>query len=284
MLADPVSKEPDFKFSAVEVKLYRKPVEKIIVAGAGAAAHRFLCAYRSLNQQDEILIISKEKNSFYNRVLLPGYVNETLGWDKLQKFKNGEVEALDVTLQPENEITGINREQKFVIDKYGRKHGYDKLILATGSRAHMPKDAPENLDGVFTMRTRQDADRLKKYVKPGGHILIIGGGLLGLELAVSMREINVLISILQLGSRLMERQIDSIAGQLLLDFVDEKDITVYMNDQLLHIIKDETSGKLSVQLRSGKIITTDAIVNAVGTRPNIEFAQEAGIESARGSW
>ena len=282
MLADPVSKEPDFKFSAVEVKLYRKPVEKIIVAGAGAAAHRFLCAYRSLNQQDEILIISKEKNSFYNCVLLPGYVNDTLGWDKLQKFKNGEVEVLDVTLQPENEITGINREQKFVIDKYGRKHGYDKLILATGSRAYMPKDAPINLDRVFTMRTRQDADRLKKYVKPGGHILIIGGGLLGLELAVSMREINVLISILQLGSRLMERQIDNIAGQLLLDFVDEKDITVYMNDQLLHIIKDETSGKLSVQLRSGKIITTDAIVYAVGTRPNIEFAQEAGIESARG--
>lgn len=281
-LTDPVSKEPDFKFSAVEVKLYRKPVEKIVVAGAGAATYRFLCSYRMLNQLDEILIISKEKNSFYDRVLLPGYINNTLDWSKLQKFKNGEMEGWNVTLQPENEITGIDRAQKSVTDKYGQKHGYDKLILATGSRAHIPNDAPENLDGVFTIRTRQDADKLKKYVKPGGHILIVGGGLLGLELAVSLREIDVRVSILQLGSRLMERQIDNIAGQLLLDFIEEKDIAVYMNDQALHTTKDENSEKLKVALRSGKIITAEAIVYAVGTRPNIEFTQEAGIESARG--
>lgn len=282
LLADPVSKEPDFKFSAVQARLYRKPVEKIIVAGAGAAAYRFLCTYRSLNRHDEILVISKEENSFYNRVLLPEYLNDKLGWEKLQKFQDGEMEELDITLQIENEIKAVHRQEKFVVDKYGRKHPYDKLILATGSRAHIPNDAPENLDCVFTMRTRQDADQLKKYLKPGGHVLIIGGGLLGLELAVSLREINVLVSILQLGSRLMERQIDNIAGQLLLDYVDEKDITVYMNDQLMHAIKDEITGKIKIQLRSGKIITADALVYAVGTRPNIEFAQEAGIESARG--
>jgi ferredoxin-nitrate reductase len=281
-LADPVSKEPDFKFSAVQVTLHRKPVEKIIVAGAGAAAYRFLCTYRSLNRQDEILVISKEKNSFYNRVLLPEYVNDKLAWEKLKKFQEGEMDELDITLQAENEITAVNRKEKFVIDRHGRKHTYDKLILATGSRAHIPNDAPEHLDNVFTMRTRQDADQLKKYLKPGGHVLIIGGGLLGLELAVSLREVSVLVSILQLGSRLMERQIDNIAGQLLLDYVDEKDITVYMNDQLMQVIKQEVTGKLEIQLRSGKTITADAMVYAVGTRPNIEFAQEAGIESARG--
>ena len=282
MLADPVSKEPDFKFSAVQVELYQKPRQKIVVVGAGAAAYRFLCTYRSLNRKDEIVVISKEKNTFYNRVLLPEYVNETLGWDKLQKFGKGEMEELEFTLHPENEITSIHRQEKFVMDKHGQKHLYDKLILATGSRAHLPKDAPENLDGVFTMRTRQDADHLKKYIRPGGHILIIGGGLLGLELAVSLREINVFVSILQLGSRLMERQVDNIAGQLLLDFIDEKDITVYMNDQLIQAVRDDSTGKLNVGLRSGRRLTADALVYAVGTRPNIEFAQEAGIESARG--
>ena len=282
MLADPVSMEPDFKFSAVHVSLYEKPPEKIIVVGAGAAAYRFINTYRSLNRKDEIVVISKEKNTFYNRVLLPEYVNNRLAWDRLQKFRNGEMEALDFTIYPENEVTSIDRQQKVVIDKFGEKHSYDKLILATGSRAYLPNDAPENLEGVFTMRTRQDADYLKKYLHPNGHILIIGGGLLGLELAASLREINVFVSILQLGSRLMERQIDNIAGQLLLDFIDEKDITVYMNDQLLHAVKDEATGKLKIQLRSGRVLTADAMVYAVGTKPNIEFALDAGIESARG--
>lgn len=282
MLVDPVSKEPDFKFSRVEVELYRKPAEKIIIAGAGAASYRFLCSYRSLNSDDELLVISKEKDPFYNRVLLPEYVNDTLSWEKLQKFRSGEFEALDVSMQLENEIVAINRAEKYIIDKRGQKHGYDKLILATGSRAHIPNDAPIHLPGVFTMRTRYDADRLKNYLNPSGQVLIIGGGLLGLELAVSLRDIDVQVSILQLGSRLMERQIDNLAGQLLLDFIEEKNITVYINDQMQSVQQDTATGKLSASFRSGKTIRIDAIVYAVGTRPNIEFAQEAGVETARG--
>jgi ferredoxin-nitrate reductase len=281
MLVDPVSKEPDFKFSTVEVERYEKPIERIIIAGAGAASYRFLCSYRALNSQDQILVISKEKDPFYNRVLLPEYVNDTLSWEKLRKFKEGEFEELKVSLQLENEIVSINRSEKYVIDKFNRKYFYDKLILATGTRANIPKDAPVHLPGVFSMRTRFDADRLKQYLKPGGDVLIIGGGLLGLELAVSLSEIGIHVSILQLGSRLMERQIDNVAGELLLDFIEEKNITVYINDQV-QTVTNEADGKLCAKLRSSKVIKADALVYAVGTRPNIEFAQEAGIESARG--
>jgi ferredoxin-nitrate reductase len=281
MLVDPVSKEPDFKFSRVEIECYKKQKEKIIVAGAGAACYRFLCSYRTVNSSDEILVISKEKDSFYNRVLLPEYVNDTLSWEKLQKFREGEFEELNVGLLLDNEIVFINRKEKYVIDRYQIKHFYDKLILATGSRANVPKDAPIQLPNVFTMRTKCDADRLKKSVGAGGHVLIVGGGLLGLELAVSLREIEVDVSILQLGSRLMERQIDNFAGQLLLEYIEESNVTVYMNDQCQTIHQVE-SGELVVALRSGKSIQANALVYAVGTRPNIEFAQEAGIETARG--
>jgi ferredoxin-nitrate reductase len=281
-LVDSISKEPDFKFSSVEVKKHQKPKEKIIIAGAGAASYRFICTYRELNPDDEILVFSKEKYPFYNRVLLPDYVNDTLTWEKLQKFQVGEFEALDVQLQLETEIVEINRSEKFVVDKKGKQYFYDKLILATGTRANVPKDAPVHLPGVFTMRTRGDADAMKKFLNPGGHVLIIGGGLLGLELAASLREMDVQVSILQLGSRLMERQIDNLAGQLLLDFVEEKNITVYMNDQVQVIEQWAQQNKLQAQLKSGKLLTADAIVYAVGTLPNIEFAQEAGLESARG--
>ncbi len=281
-LVDPISKEPDFKFSAAEVRKHKKAVEKIIIAGAGAASYRFLCTYRSLNDTDEIQVFSKEKYPFYNRVLLPEYVNNKLSWDKLQKFQAGEFEALNVKLNLETEIVEINRAERYIVDKQGQRHTYDKLILATGTRAHIPKDAPVNLPGIFTMRTRHDADTLKNFLEPKGHVLIIGGGLLGLELAASLSDIDINVSILQLGSRLMERQIDNLAGELLIDFIEEKNITVYMNDQVQAVEPAHQKGKLQARLRSGKILQADAVVYAVGTRPNIEFALEAGLESAQG--
>jgi ferredoxin-nitrate reductase len=112
-------------------------------------------------------------------------------------------------------------------------------------------------------------------------VLIIGGGLLGLELAASLCEVDIRVSILQLGSRLMERQVDNLAGELLLDFIEEKNMMVYMNDQVQSIEPSEP-GMLTATLRSGKLIQANAIVYAVGTLPNIEFAQEAGLESGRG--
>jgi ferredoxin-nitrate reductase len=231
---------------------------------------------------DEIHVFSREKDAFYNRVLLPEYVNETLGWDKLQKFQAGEFEGMNVRLSLDNEITAINRQQKYVVDRQGQKHAYDKLIIATGSRANVPKDAPVHLPGVFTMRTRQDADRLRDYLKPEANVLIIGGGLLGLELAASLEEINMQVTILHLGSRLMARQIDNLSGQLLLDFVEEKGIQVLLNDQVQSIDRSRSGEGLSAQLRSGRVLEVDAIVYAVGTKPNIELVQEAGIETASG--
>jgi ferredoxin-nitrate reductase len=97
-LVDPRSKEPDFKFSAVEVRRYEKPFEKLVVIGAGAAAYRFINTYREKNRRDEVHVFSQEQHPFYNRVLLPEYLNGNLNWDDLEKFKAGELAGLDVQL------------------------------------------------------------------------------------------------------------------------------------------------------------------------------------------
>jgi len=281
-LIDPVSKEPDFKYSIVEVAKFNKPREKVVVVGAGAAAYRFINTYRSINTRDEIHVFSKEKHPFYNRVLLPEYVSEHLSWEKLLKFKQGEFDKLDVTLHVENEISGIDRERKEIIDGHGNKHSYDKLILATGSRAFVPKDAPVDMPGVFTMRNKHNADDLKKHLHENAHVLIIGGGLLGLELAAALKEINIDISIVQLASRLMERQLDTMASDLLRDFVEEKDINIFINNQVESMHYEEEQRKIMARLKSGQVLNVDAVVFAIGTRPNIEFVKEAGIDYGRG--
>ncbi|WP_373396064.1 molybdopterin dinucleotide binding domain-containing protein [Algoriphagus halophilus] len=161
---DPQSKEPDFKYTTVSVKKYKKPQEKIVVIGAGAAAFRFIQNYREHNEQDPIHVFSKEPYPFYNRVLLPEYVTEELTWEQLQKIKEQELKKLKINLHIGLSIDKIDPIKQLVLDSEGNEYPFDKLIMATGSRAFVPKDAQLDLPGRFTMRNKTDADRFKEYL------------------------------------------------------------------------------------------------------------------------
>ncbi len=280
-LVDKISKEPDFKFSKVQVAPYVKPAEKIIVVGAGAAAYRFVASCREINQQDEIHVFSKEPYPFYNRVLLPEYVNGHLGWDKLNKVTPQDLEKWNIHLHLSNSVTSINKEAKYVIDEKGEQHFYDKLVLATGSSPFVPKEVPLHLPGIFTMRSRKDAEDLQNHLKPKSRVLIVGGGLLGLEMAASLREIDMEVSIIQLSSMLMQRQLDETAAGLLQDHIEQLGIKVHLNNQVQTLLPLKGGGFKAI-LKSGTKIQCDAAIYAIGTRPNIQLAKEAGLECHRG--
>jgi len=287
-LVDPISKEPDLKFTRVSVLKYKKPVEKIIIAGAGAASFRFVQNYREHNEVDEIHVFSKEPNLFYNRVLLPEYVTEELTWEQLLKIKEKELNKLNVTVHPETYISKIDKKNKVVTDSHNEKHTFDKLILATGSRAFIPRDVQIDLPGRFTMRNKSDADSFKRYLDATGlppeeqHIAIVGGGLLGLELAAAMKHKNAKITIIQRASRLMERQLDKVSSKLLALDVQERGIQIYFDNEVSTVFDDDDTGEINITLKSGKMITANAIVYAIGTMPNIEIARENGISCSRG--
>lgn len=288
-IVDPVSKEPDFKYCAVQVTKFSKPRQKIIVVGAGAAAYRFVQSFREKNREDAILVFSKEKDPFYNRVLLPEYVSEELSWEALEKLKKGEVEKLGVTLHSGVGIIDIDAGNKLVTDTNGQTHEYDLLVMATGSRAFVPNDVQIDKPGRFTMRERNDADRLRDYLKKTGlpaekqHVVIVGGGLLGLELAAALKKIDINISIVQRAPRLMERQLDSVASRLLAEDVSERNINLYFDNEVSTVFEEkENPYSLLVNLKTGRTIQCNAIVYAIGTRPNIELAKKANLNTRRG--
>ncbi len=287
-LVDPISKEPDFKFTAVQVEKYKKAKQRLIIVGAGAAAYRFVQSYREKNKDDEILVFSKEKHPFYNRVLLPEYVSDHMSWEELEKIKKGEIEKLKLTLQPEVLIKKITREDKTVIDSNGTKHSYDLLIVATGSRAFLPSNVPLNVSGFFTLRERNDADRLKSHLKATGlpnqeqHVVIVGGGLLGLELAATLNKNGVKITIIQRANRLMERQLDLISSRLLAEDVQERGIQIYFDNEVSTVFEDVNTKNLEVSLKTGKVVVANAIVYAIGTIPNVEIVKQSGLYCRRG--
>jgi ferredoxin-nitrate reductase len=279
-LVDPISKEPDFKFSIVQVKAYKKPAQKIIVIGAGAGACGFVKSYRALNTTDDIKVFSKENFPFYNRVMLPDYISGAQQWAQLVKMTDEEENNFNIHLYRGVSIETIDRENKTVVDSNGVLHYYDVLLMATGSRAAMLKDVPV-MQGIFTMRSRVDADNFKNHVDAAnGKVLIVGGGLLGIELAASLREVGVGVTIVQRISRLMDRQLDPLGSQLLHEELLHKDVDIYYNDEIERFYGN---GKVTgVQLKSGLTINCQAIVIAVGTVPNIELAKACGLQSKRG--
>jgi len=276
---DPISKEPDFKYCSVNLKKYKKPVQRIVVAGAGAGAYGFVKSYRELNQDDEIIIFSKENHPFYNRVMLPDYISGEQSWEQLVKMKDSEEPEYKIRMHRGVSIEKIDRVNKVVTDSRGVKTSYDILLLATGSRASVPKNVP-SLPGIFTMRSRNDADAFIKHVPQGGHVVIVGGGLLGLEMAASLREIGKRVTIVQRVSRFLNRQLDALGSQLLAEEMADQGCDIYYDDEVqLFYGRSKLTG---VGLKSGNKIDCDAMILAIGTTPNLEIAKDAGLECKRG--
>lgn len=286
-LYDPKSKEPDFKFSAVEVKVYQKPFEKIVIIGAGSAGLGFINSYRKLNQTDEIHVFSKEIYPFYNRVMLPDYISGTQTWEQLVKLREDQFLENKIQVHKGISIENIDRKNKIIVDSNGEEHSYDRLILGTGSRAFMPASVPK-LPGIFNMRSRMDADSLLPFFKNEGTTtqkenptaLIVGGGLLGLELAASLRDLNIKVTVVQRISRFMDRQLDQLGSDLLHQEIVDRGIEVFYNDEVQGFFGTEKIE--AVRLKSGRKIECDVAVFAIGTSPNVELAKSCGLEVNRG--
>jgi ferredoxin-nitrate reductase len=278
-MIDPISKEPDFKYCAVHIQKYKKPFQRIVVIGAGAGSYGFVKSYRELNPDDQITIFSKENHPFYNRVMLPDYISGEQQWEQLVKMKDEEEPAFNIRLLRGVSVEKIDRANKLVTDSRGVKTPYDVLLIATGSRATIPRNVP-TLPGIFTMRNRNDADNFKKFVPANGHVVIVGGGLLGLEMAASLREIGIKITIVQRVSRFLNRQLDALGSQLLHEEMTDQGCDIFYDDEVqLFYGRSKLTG---VVLKSGRKIDCNAMIIAVGTTPNLEIAKDCGLDCKRG--
>lgn len=279
-LLDPISKQPDFKFAAVAVRLYRKPKQRIVVIGAGAGAFAFVKNHRERNATDEITVFSKEPFAFYNRIMLPDYISGAAAWQQLLRTQHGDAYESNIAIHRGVSIEQLDRTEKTVTDSRGKKYPYDVLVMATGSRATVLKDLPA-MQGLFTMRSRHDADGFMAHIDPAkGKVVVVGGGLLGIELAAALLEIGVGSCILQRSSRLMDRQLDALGCELLHEELVEKGIDVLFNDEVERFLGNGTVA--GVRLKSGTEIGCQAVVMAIGTTPNIELAKASGLACKRG--
>ena len=144
----------------------------------------------------------------------------------------------------------------------------------------MPREVPRHLKNIFNMRTKADADNLLQTIENQSNVVIVGGGLLGLEMAGALREIGVKVTVIHRSSRLMDRQLDTLGSGLLHQEIISRGVEIFYNDQIQTFFGKEKIE--AVRLRSGQKIDCSAIIYAVGTIPNVEIARSAGLDCNRG--
>ena len=255
--------------------------EPLVILGNGMAAVRLVdeLVTTALGRY-AIAVIGEEPRLAYNRVLLSSVLA-------------GETASHDIELKPAawwrdrgvtlkygcraTEIDVGRRELKIEGDE---SIEFSRLVLATGSSPLRLNVPGAELNGVHTFRDSRDVDLLLSLAARKKPVVVIGGGLLGLEAAYGLAKAGTPVTLLHLMDRLMERQLDAPAADLLKSLVERKGIAVELNANTARI--HGTSRVEGVELADGRRIEADAVVFAAGIRPNTKLAQEAGLTVNRG--
>ena len=253
--------------------------EPLIVVGNGMAAARLVeeLAKCALGRY-AIAVIGEEPRLAYNRVLLSALLAEEVGFSDIELKPARWWRDRGVTVRYGMRATAIDPAARSVTLADGQRLAFSKLVLATGSqpiKLGMPgMDRP----GVLTFRDVDDVNTIA--ASKGARVVVIGGGLLGLEAAYGLAKAGAQVTVLHLMDRLMERQLDQRAALLLKRAVEAKGISVRLEAQTARVIG--TNRVEAVALKDGSIIPAEAVVMAVGIRPSTELARAAGLKVNRG--
>jgi nitrite reductase (NADH) large subunit len=252
-------------------------VGPVVVVGGGPSGLRV--AEELAKREIPVTLLNAERWQPYNRVkltpFLAGEVQIGQVYQPATFAKGGPVKIY--TGRP---VVAIDRDDKMVITGLGRRFPYKTLVLCTGSRAHVPNIPGRELSGVYTFRNFDDVEALAARRFSARRVVVIGGGLLGLEAARGMAAQNIDTTVVEHMPHLMARQLDDGAGALL----DERIRTLGVDVRTSTAVKaiEGNSRVQALQLSSGERLAADTVIICTGVRANIELARDAGLSVDQG--
>ncbi|MDF0491997.1 NAD(P)/FAD-dependent oxidoreductase [Bradyrhizobium yuanmingense] len=255
--------------------------EPLVIVGNGMAAARLVdeLAKTALGRY-AVAVIGEEPRLAYNRVLLSSVLAGETGSHEIELRPAGWWRDRGVTVRYGYRVSEIDvgrRELKIAGEE---SMEYSKLVLATGSTPLRLNVPGADLAGVHTFRDTRDVDLLLTLAAARKRVVVVGGGLLGLEAAYGLAKAGAPVTLLHLMDRLMERQLDAPSADLLKTLVERKGIRIMLNAATARIHGD--GHVQAVELADGSRIAADAVIFAAGIKPNVALAKEAGIAVNRG--
>ncbi len=251
-----------------------------IIVGNGVAGTTAAEKIRQNDGDGEIDILTDESVPYYTRIRLPDYLAGAAEEKDLILHRESWYEERRIELHLEEVIEVINSNKREVRSAKGNRFDYDRLLLATGSHSSIPPIEGVEREGVFTLRSIRDAQRIKEYAEKATEVIIIGGGLLGLEAGNGLRRLGLKVMVVEFLPRLLPRQMDVVGAELLKRRMEEMGFSFSLGAKSKEILGRKKVKGLA--LKNGSSIPCDMILISAGVRPNLKLAQGMGLEIGEG--
>ena len=250
---------------------------KYVIIGNSAAAVGCMEGIRKTDKKGDICVISDERYHTYSRPLI-SYLLCAKTDEERMKYRDNDFYAdnkCEVRLGLR--VTQIDARSKSITTSDGERIAYDKLLVATGSRAFVPPtEGYENVKDKFTFMSLDDAKALREVLGADKRVLIIGAGLIGLKCAEGISGQCKSITVVDMASRVLPNVLNEEAADIMRKHLNEKGIKIFTDTKV-----DKYEGQTAL-LSNAQTTDFDILVTAVGVRPNTELLTEAGAKAQRG--
>ena len=255
--------------------------QKIVVIGNGMVGHHFIKQLTASNKNKfKLITFSEEQRLAYNRVNLSAYFSGSTAEDlALTNSKTYLQSGVEFYLN--QRVSNINPQSKSITTMQGIIINYDKLIIATGSLPFVPsiKGGELSQPHLHVYRTLDDLNGIAQSAKSAKTGTVIGGGLLGLEAAKALKELGLLVHLVEYSADLMAAQLDHDGSDLLRKKVTALGVSVHTDKNTTEIITGKSS-RYRMNFADGGFLDTDLIIYSAGIRPRDQLAKQAGLNIA----
>ncbi len=242
---------------------------KYLIIGDGVAGNSAAETIKRNDEDTSITVLTADSEPLYNRITLKSYMKGKMPKKFTRVHQRDWYQEKDIDLELETTVIDVDKEEKQVKCADGSKYSYEKLLLATGGKKkHLPED--EGFDNLHYMWDWQDADTIKESAEEADKAVVIGAGLLGIDLAVIYAEHGVEVDYLMRGSHWWRRGISQEGAEIVHQKLEEKGVNIVKNcpvDEIIH----ENGEARKVIGENGEAYICDAVGVAIGRDPNFGY-------------
>jgi len=255
-------------------------MHRYVIVGNGVAGTTAAESIRERDKEGKIDIITQEATPFYTRIRLPDYIAGDVEKEKLILHPPDWYREKNLDVHLGEAVRAVDREKREVLITQGNTLPYHQLLLATGSHAFVPPIKGADKTGVFTLRTVDDAEQIRDYAQNAERVVLIGGGVLGLEAGNGLRRLGRTVTVVEFFPRLLPRQMDVPGAELLQKQMESMGFRFFLGAKSQEILgKDRVEG---LRLEGGETIPCDMVLISAGVRPNLDLATQLGLEIDKG--
>ncbi len=251
-----------------------------IIIGNGVAANTAAESIRKNDPQGSIRMFSKEKNHYYYIPALPEYLAGEKDVAGITLHDATWYRDAGIELHLETEVSSVDPDAGTVTTSGGATFSYDKLLLATGGYSFVPPITGSDTEGVYTLRTIADADTIRNKAAAAKELVLIGGGLLGLEAGNGLRRAGLNVTVVEFFPRLLPRQMDEAGAAVLQRQMEQMGFSFRLGAKTSEIVR--AGEKLVVSLEGGEQLTADMVLVSAGVRPELGLAQSLQADIDKG--